>query len=381
MKKNNTRSAQGLGTIRYRKDGRWEARYTVGRDPGTGKQIQKSVYGQTQNDVVKKLQSIANLVNNETYYEPSKLKVAEWLKIWISDYTIDLKPLSLKSYLGHINNHIIPALGSVKLMALRPHHIQSFVNKLNDTHSPKTIKNIHGTLHKALEQAIELDYINKNPADSCKLPRIIKTEIKPLDTTQISLYLKAIEKHQFEKAYIVALFTGIRQSELIGLTWDCINFESGSIYLYRQYQKLKGGYKFVPLKNDKTRTVFPAKFIINILRAVRTQQLESQLKVGSVWENSYNFVFTNEIGTHFKHETLSKNHKKIVISLGLDHLRFHDLRHSYAVASLIAGDDIKTLQENLGHHSASFTLGTYTHATDEMKKKSSERMDRLIVSL
>jgi len=381
MKKNNTRSAQGLGTIRYRKDGRWEARYTIGRDPGTGKQIQKSVYGQTQSDVVKKLQSIANSVNCEIYNEPSKLKVTDWLNIWISQYTIDLKPLTLKTYLGHINNHIIPSLGSVKLMALKPHHIQSFVNKLNENYSPKTIKNIHGTLHKALAQAIELEYITKNPADSCKLPRITKVDIKPLDTAQIALFLKAIEKHRFEKAYIVDLFTGMRQSELIGLTWDCINFEVGSIYLYRQYQKLKGGYKFVTLKNNKTRTVFPAKFIMNVLRDVRTKQLECQLKAGIAWQNSNNFVFTNEIGDHIKHETLSKNYKNIVKSIGLDHLRFHDLRHSYAVVSLLAGDDIKTVQENLGHHSASFTLDTYAHVSEEMKKKSSERMDRLIESL
>ena len=83
--------------------------------------------------------------------------------------------------------------------------IQSFVNKLNENYSPKTIKNIHGTLHKALAQAIELEYITKNPADSCKLPRITKVDIKPLDTTKIALFLKAIEKHRFKKAYICEL--------------------------------------------------------------------------------------------------------------------------------------------------------------------------------
>lgn len=380
-RKKDTRNAQGSGSIRQRPDGRWEARYTVGRDPGTGKQIRKSVYGKTQAEVRKKLNAVTAAIDNGTYIEPSKLKVADWLGIWLDEYTLDIKPRSLESYQQLVKNHIIPALGNVRLTALKPHHIQKLYNDLSKTHSSKTIKNLHGVLHKGLKQALELGYIPVNPSDACKTPKTTKTAIKPLDKAEIPAFLEAIKGDPFEQLYTVDLFTGLRESEIIGLTWDCIDFDKGTIYIYRQWQKLKSGYQFVPPKNSKSRTVTPANYVLDVLKDVRIKQTENRLQVGSAWDNPNNFIFTNELGQPVNHVTLLKHLKKAACSIGLPEFRFHDLRHTYAVMSLQAGDDIKTVQENLGHHSAAFTLDIYGHVTDTMRKESARRMDAFISSI
>lgn len=383
MPRKSTRNAQGGGSIRKRSDGTWEGRYTLGRDPGTGKQIQKSVYGKTQAIVRKKLQAATASIDEGTYIEPSKLTVGAWLDIWLAEYTNGIKPLTLKSYDNHIRNHIKPAFAAKKLSALCTHEIQAFYNKLQrgteETPglSSKSIKNLHGVFHKALTQAVELGYIKYNPSEACKLPRVEKPQIKPLDDNEITAFLKAIKGHQFEILYLVDLFTGMRQGEILGLTWDSIDFQNGTILIYRQLQKIKGKYKFVSLKNDKTRRITPAPSIMKVLQEHRRVQLEWKLKAGAVWEDS-NLVFTNQFGAHLTHITVYKNFKKIVKSIGLPEMRFHDLRHSYAVVSIRSGDDIKTVQGNLGHATAAFTLDVYGHITEQMKQESAQRMEGYI---
>lgn len=135
------------------------------------------------------------------------------------------------------------------------------------------------------------------------------------------------------------------------------------------------------VKNDKPRTIMPAKFVMDLLLAQRSKQSRWQLLAGELWQNPHNLVFTNELGGHLYRGTVYKNFKDIACEMGLPNMRFHDLRHSYAVASIRAGDDIKTVQSNLGHHTAAFTLDVYGHATDQMKQESANRMDRFIQGL
>lgn len=378
VKKKQTRNAHGTGNIRKRPDGRWEARYTV-TDPITGVQKRKSIYGKTQKDVAKKLTAITNEIFGGTFQEPSQLLLAQWSKIWLKDYVqISVKESTYQSYAGMLRNHIIPNLGQIKLSDLRPHHIQEFYNSLMDTISPKTIKNIHGILHKALSQACTLDYMNQNPADKVNLPKIPKTELRTLDSQDMARLLQAIEGNIYEGVFLIDLFTGMRQSEIIGLTWDCINFNEGSILIYRQYQFLKDGigYKFTPLKNNTERLIFPPSLVMDKLKEVQTVQLQHQLRAGSSWQNNTNCVFTDELGDHLKHVTVRKHFKKIVSSINMGTVRFHDLRHGFATLSLRAGDDIKTVQENLGHHTAAYTLSTYAHATNESKKISANKIEQ-----
>ncbi len=390
------KSAKGGGTIRKKtvtRNGKeytyWEARVTTGRDPGTGKQVQRSFSGKTQKEVREKMQAAAVEVNQGTYTAPSKLTVGQWLDLWASEYLGGVKPRTVDSYRSTIKNHIKPALGAVKLDALTAPTIQAFYNGLGKPSkdkpglSPKSIKNVHGVLHKALQQAVAVDYIRANPADACTLPKVERQELKPLDEGDTARFVEAVKGHPFEAVFLVTLFTGMRQGEVLGLTWDCVDFDRGSITINKQLQKERGGtgvYHLVSPKNGKGRVILPATAVMALLKRHRAKQNEQRLKVGPLWEDS-GLVFTNEIGQHLSAQTVYLHFKKIAAAIGCPTARFHDLRHSYAVAAIRSGDDIKTVQGNLGHATAAFTLDVYGHVTDQMKQDSAARMDAYIESL
>lgn len=389
MPRKSTRNAQGGGSIRQRPDGRWEARYTAGRDPGTGKQIQHSVYGSTQKEVRQKLAQITAAIDSGTYKEPCKMTLGQWLDIWQQDYLGGVKPATAFLYEQQIRLHIKPALGAVKLEELNAHTIQGLYNRLSRERngkpglSPKSVKNVHGILHKALQQAVGVGYIRFNPSSACTLPRAEQKEIRPLDEVQIGEFLNAIDGHRHELLYKVALFTGMREGELLGLGWDCVDFEQGTITIRRQLrreQKKGGQYYLTTPKNGKTRTIAPAPSVMKLLRAQRARQAEQRLKAGELWEDT-GMVFTNDTGGYLSYRTVYDCFKRIVAQMGIPSTRFHDLRHTFAVSSIRAGDDIKTVQGNLGHHTAAFTLDVYGHFTEEMKRDSAERMERYIKSV
>lgn len=351
-----TRAAQGAGTIRKKtvtRNGQeyiyWEARVTVGRDSGTGKQIQKSFTGKTQKEVREKMQAAAVAVNENTYTELSKLTVAQWLDIWEDEYLGDIKPLTAASYKRTVKNHIKPALGAIRLQALSAHEIQKLYNeaqKGDEPLSPKTIKNLHGVVHKALQQAVELGYIKFNPSDACKLPRAEKREIKPLDEQQIKTFMQTIKGHRFEALYLVTLFTGMREGEILGLTWDCVDFKNGTILINKQLIKNRdeiGAVELASTKNGKGRRITPAPFVMALLKEQQMKQLEARFCAQGAWSNDWNLVFTDELGNYLSAVTVYKNFKRLAKEAGFPDARFHDLRHSYAVAAIQAGDDIKTV--------------------------------------
>lgn len=386
-RKATTRRAQGEGTIRQRKDGTWEARVTLGRDPGTGKQVQRSVYGKTQKEVRQKMQGMAKEIDEGTYLEPTKLTVHAWLNLWLREYLGNVKAGTVANYTQHVNNHIVPALGALKLSALQPPAIQHLYNQMQANGlSAKTIKNLHGALHRALQTAVRMGYLRTNPAEGCILPRIVEKEIRPLDTPEIAVFLNALKGHRHEALFKVDMFTGLRSGEILGLTWDCIDFDAGTIYVCKQLvpPRMKGQkYAFGTLKNGKPRMITPAPSVMQLLKEHRFEQIEQRLKAGVAWNDGgfENLVFTNDFGGHLTQSGVWKIMQKALRDSGIDNLRFHDLRHTYAVNSLRSGDDVKTVQENLGHHTAAFTLDKYGHVTETMKRASADRMEAFINSI
>ena len=390
------KAAAGTGTIRKKtvtRNGKeysfWEARYTAGYDPGTGKQIQRSITGKTQKEVAKKLKEATAAIDAGTYTAPSKMTVGQWLDIWQEEYLGAVKHSTQISYRATIKNHLKPNLGAIRLEALVPHQVQGFYNSLSKPvegekqTSAKTIKNIHGVLHRALQQAVMNGYIRSNPCDACVLPKVTKKEIRPLDEDQIGAFLKAIKGHRFEDLYTTTIFTGMREGEVCGLLWDCVDLEKGTVLINKQLQKLRqtgGEHHLVPTKNGKARSITLAPFVIAVLRRVKRKQLEDRLRYGECWQGS-GFVFTDELGQHLKPQVVYRDFKKVVERIGIPNARFHDLRHSYAVAAIKSGDDIKTVQENLGHATAAFTLDVYGHVTDKMKQESANRMEQFIKAL
>ena len=387
------RAASGDGSIRkkiIKKNGKeytyWEARYTNGFDPETGKQKQHSISGKTQAEVAQKLREVTAEIGQGVFKEACKLTVGQWLNIWVQDYLIDIKPKTLESYQRQINLHINPALNGILLEKLNSHTIQHFYNSCTkEGLSPKSVKNIHGVLHRALQQAVSIGHLRTNPSDACTLPRVERKELKPLDDDAIHRFIKAVQGHPFEILYLVTLFTGMRQGEVLGLTWDCVDFDSRTLLICKQLQSIRVSnehyaYQLASTKNGKFRKITLPDFVVDLLHRQWSKQAEWKLRAGLAWNNS-GLVFTNELGEHLALNTVYKHFKKLAAKIGSPDTRFHDLRHSYAVASLRAGDDIKTVQGNLGHATAAFTLDIYGHVTDQMKRDSAERMQKFIESV
>ena len=369
------RNAKGGGSIRQRDDGTWEARCTI-----NGKR--RSFYGQKQSEVVKAMRAALASADSGLFIEPSKITVDDWMSIWLNEYVKpSVKPLTYSTYKGRIASHIIPALGKVKLSSLDPTQVQKFYNDMlrEKNLSPKTIKDVHGILHKALEQAVKVRYILFNPADACTVPRLVKKEILPLTETDVEAFLSAIEGHPFQPLFTVTLFTGMREGEVCGLPWDAVDFRNGTVTIKQQLckQKEKGGTHYIDTpKHDKTRVLTVPDFVLDILKDIKTKQLQDHLELGTAFNNEYNLVFTYKDGRFIPPNTMRRHFKKIVESIGRPEARFHDLRHTYAVNALQEGDDYKTLQENLGHATAAFTLNVYGHVSDRMKRESANRMQR-----
>ena len=377
------KSAKGSGTIRKKtvtRNGKpytyWEARVTTGRDPGTGRQLQRSFTGKTQKEVREKMQAAAVEVNQGTYTAPQRMTVGQWLDIWQRDYLGAVKPSTVRNYRNSINNYIVPALGAVRLQELHPHAVQNFLNGIG--RAPATVLLVYRHLHHALEKAAELDYIPRNPANHCVLPKVEQAEIKPLDDWQVAALLEAAKGNLLEHMVVVALFTGLRMSELLGLTWEAVDFNSGTVTVNKQLAYYYAGTVFQSPKSGKPRTITPAPAVMTALKRQRTKQLEMQLKAGPAWSNPYGFVFTTETGGAFSHSGTGKRFKALCVAAGLEGVRFHDCRHTYAVNAIRAGDDIKSVQGNLGHATAAFTLDKYGHFTETMRKASAARMENFM---
>ena len=384
------RTTSGMGSIRNvtkvvkgKEYTYYEARYTEGFDPRTGKQIQRSISDKSKKVVAQKLKAALAAIDAGTYKAPCKMTVAQWLDIWVAEYLNSVKPLTKHNYNKQVQKHLKPALGQAKLDALDTHTIQRFYNSLIASGlSPKTVKNVHGILHCALQQAIACDYISRNPADACKLPKVTKPEIKPLEPEEIARLLKEAEQDDYCNLFIVAMFTGMRQGELLGLAWECVDFKSGIITVKQQLQCKDGNYFLETPKSGKNRTILPAPIVMDALRNQLERQQKEQEQAGKMWDNQFNLVFTDALGKYLVRRTVVKHFKKISQKAGIsDDARFHDLRHSFAVSSLYAGDDIKTVQANLGHATAQFTLDVYGHVTQKMRQDSANRMQKFYEQL
>ena len=397
MTKVKSRGAQGGGSIRKRPDGRWEARYTTGFDPKTGRQIQRSIYGKTQKEVRQKLNQVTAEIDAGDYLEPSGMKLRDWLDSWLADYSGDKKYSTMKHYRAACETHIKPHLGDVPLSKLNAVMVQKFYNSLSHPEdgekalSPKTVKNVHGILSKAMSQAVRNGLIKFNPCEGAVLPKVSKKEIRPLSNEQVKGLLELADRDEVYGILLkLIVLTGLREAEAMGLTWDCVDFEKGTILVNKQLQKRPksaGGMVFSSLKNGKPRLLRPAPYVMQLLRQRQEQQRKQRLEAGEAWEEWHDaqvkgsLVFTTLTGSYLSPQTVYNHFKVMAAKLGVPNARVHDLRHTFAVLSLENGDDIKTVQGNLGHATAAFTLDVYGHVSDSMQKASAERMERFVQSI
>ena len=357
--KNMGRGTNGTGSIRKitsTVNGKvytyWQARYTEGIDPLTGKQIQRSVTGKTQKEVAQKLRQATADIDRGTYVAPCRMTVAEWLTQWTADYLLDVKPSTAYLYERTLALHVIPYIGTVKLESLTPQIAQKMYNDLLSPKdagkkplAAKSVKDVHGVLHKAMDQAVANGLAKMNPTNSCVLPKGERKEIHPLEENQVGPFMQAIEGHTHEYIYKITMFTGLREGEVLGLTWDCVDLKDGTLTVKQQLKReqRKGGkYYMSSTKNGKKRVIALAPTVVDLFQKQRRKLLDMQIAAQSAWadkatvysmmtesDEKYDLVFRNEIGELLSYRTVYDCFKRITVGIGLPNLRFHDLRHPY----------------------------------------------------
>ena len=373
------RASNGSGLQpRRRADGRYEGRVSVNGQV-------RSVYAKTAAECRKKMTSIQSDLDRGIYQAPSKITVDEWLNEWLTTFCKSLKPYTRASYQGIIRNHIAKSIGSLKLQSVRATHVQRLFNEMEDDGlSPKTIKNVSAILHRAFGIALKQSMIATNPCDCTVIPKLTRHEVKSLEGDEIPRFLEAIRGHRFESAYAVALFTGLRQGETLGLSWDQVDFEKGEITVDQQLQRDRTDGQYVighTTKNNQSRTIQPPSICFEYLKRQRQAQAQSRLLAGNLWNNPDNLVFTDELGGHLKIFTHYSCLKKIAAGIGRPDLRVHDLRHTAATVAIASGGSVKSVQTMMGHATASFTMDVYTHSSRKMMEDTANRVQNFYDTL
>ena len=372
------RRANGEGNLRKRKDGRWEGRYTAGRDPETGRAIYKNVLGKTQAEAKAKLKQAIEEAKGLDAAKAGRYTVGQWMEVWFEHYAkVKVRPSSHQTYRGYIDNHIKPNIGKIPLEKLTSLELQKFykkllekgrVDRLESRHqskglSAKTVRNIHQILSSALKLAQEQRIILANPAERCALPKVEHREMKTLPVEQLQSFLREARESGVFELYYLELATGLRRGELLGLKWEDIDLQKGDLRVKRQISRINGEVMEAPLKTKNAYRTLPlAEDTIDVLK-------EQREKVGSSpW------VFPSPNGGPISPDSVLHMLHRVLKRAGLPRVRFHDLRHTFATLALQNGVDIKTVSGMLGHFSAGFTLDTYAHVTGAAQRQAAGKM-------
>ena len=372
------RRANGEGSIRKRKDGRWEGRYTAGRDSVNGKAVYKNVLGKTQAEVKEKLKaaiekSAVRTVSMEHY------TVGQWLDTWMENYAkLQVRASSYKTYQGFIDNHIKPTLENVLLEKLTTMGLQRLYKHLLENGrvectesrnkpkglSVKTVRNINQMISSALNCAVEQRLIPSNPTKGCVLPKLERKEMKILPPESLGTFFEEARRSGVFELYYIDLATGLRRGELLGLKWSDVDLEKGIIYVRRQILRQNGEVVEAPLKTKNSyRSIAIGADAIKVLKGM---------------EQRDEYVFPSPYGGPMSPDSVLHMLQRVLKRAGLERIRFHDLRHTFSVLALQNGVDVKTLSAMLGHYSAGFTLDTYAHVTTSMQKQAANAVGNFL---
>jgi integrase len=369
--------------ITKRKDGRYMARYTVQTPDGPKR---KTIYGRKYKEVERKLAEAMGDAAKGIVFDSDNLKLGEWLNSWLDNLLkplVDAGKMARSTYLryeGIANNHLKPALGHRKLKDLTRAEVRRLYTEKGKTLSPRSVDYIHVTLQKALSQAVRDDLIPRNVA-SGERPRSSRQrsseEAKALSPVQVRALLSAADGERNEALYIVAVHTGLRQGELLGLKWTDADLDTGKLSVRRSLKIAKNGLDFGPPKNKASRRSVPLnKTAVAALRAHRARQSEERLR-SLEWRDT-GLVFPNRVGKPINPSNLyHREYKPLLKHAGLEDegFTFHSLRHTFASALCNKREYPKVIQSLLGHSSITQTMDTYSHLMGGMDGGAVESLD------
>ena len=371
--------ANGEGSIRRKPNGRWEGRYTLGIDPITGRAIQKSVSAKTRAECKEKLDRAIRdnrgipMNHNEDY------TVAEWCRLWFETYSKPvIRPNTAKNYRNIIENHIVPAIGMVKLKRLTAIQIQQMYNdskakgrvqrfdtQTNAALSGSTVRRIHMVLSSALKQAVKERIIPYNPCDNCRIPRKEHREMTIIPPEKLGVYLSEAEKYGVLPMFFLELSSGLRRGELLALLWDDLNVKDRILSVSKQVTRIDGELVVTePKTKNSVRKVALSQQAVDILVREHEQHPDNPILFPSP-----------RTGGYWSPDAVSRINRKLLEMAGIEeHVRFHDLRHSCASLLLANGVPLKQIQDWLGHSDFSTTANIYAHLDYSSKLSSAQAM-------
>jgi integrase len=361
----------GEGTVFRRKDGRWVCEITL------EDHSRKQYYFKTEKEALEKRRAVLNELAQGVLATGPQQTLKQYLEYWLEDvYKVYARLTTYRNCRIIVQKHLIPGLGHIKLQKLTAQQVQSFyAKKLKSGTTPSRIKNIHATLHTALNHARHTRLVSLNVCSGLELPRQEKQEKQPLSPEQARLLLQRVREHWLEGVLILALATGMREGELLGLRWSEVDLDKGVLRVARTVTYITG-YGFVegePKTAKGKRKIMLPQFVIDTLKRHRVKQLEKRLAAGTAWIDR-DLVFPDDDGDFLISETLVRRFHKLLKEIGLPRIRFHDLRHSAATLFLAMGVPAKVVQELLGHSNISITMDVYSHVLPSMQKDAMDKM-------
>ena len=361
---------------KVRKDS-WTVQIYTGVDPKTGK---KRYYSEAVKGAKalaqRRLTELLRQVDTGTFVEPSRLTVAEYFEQWLRDSAgPHVSSRTLESYRGNLDRYLVPKLGRIPLEKLTARHVQEMEAQLLQNGgskggplSPRTVLQAHRVLSKALNDAVKLGFVVRNVVDAVDPPRTTKYEAQILDWEEAHVFLDQISDPLRQTLALLAIQTGLRRSELLGLHWRDIYFSSGTLSVRRALIKLASGETELKApKNGHGRVVDLPAESVDALRAHRERNPETS--------GNGNFVFCHSDGSLLDPDLVSKWFRKAARKAGLEGLRLHDLRHTHASLMLSKGIHLKVVSERLGHSSIGITGDLYSHVLPSVQEEAVRRFE------
>ncbi len=363
----------------------------LGRDPETGKRKQQwvSVKG-TKKEAEKRLSELLSQLDSGIYIKPGKATLADHLERWLKDYAWpNLSPKTAEGYEYIIRRHLIPGLGKLTLNHLKPEHLQHYyADKLSTGRidgkgglSPKTVRHHHVTLHDALQSAVKWGLLVRNPADAVDAPRFQRPEINIMNADEINTFLEAAKDTPFYAIFYLALFTGMRRSELLALRWSDVDLMLCQLYVSRSLHQLKNGeIIFRQPKSDRSRRMIALTPSTALVLREHKENHNSEKLLQGLPISDDDLVFSQPDRRPYRPDTITHAWIKLARKTGLRGIRLHDARHSHASLMLKQGVHPKIVQERLGHSSIQITLDTYSHVTPGLQEAAAKRFDEAFIN-